>query len=103
MTNSENPKNERDDAVPLRDFVQRKELIQSGATLRNFESYSEHLPDLSEEQLHYGCDPQTSGGLLVAVDAYGIDEFLSCATSFGLKLNSFGEMQAPASQEIEFE
>lgn len=42
-----------------------------GGTHRNFDSYGEHLPQLSDEQKALLCDPQTSGGLLVAVNADG--------------------------------
>lgn len=38
-----------------------------GGTHRNFESYGEYLPQLTEDQKALLCDPQTSGGLLVAV------------------------------------
>lgn len=38
-----------------------------GGTHRNFDSYGEHLPALTEHQKAILCDPQTSGGLLVAV------------------------------------
>lgn len=64
-----------------------------GGTLRNFESYGEALPELSEKQLHYGCDPQTSGGLLVAVEPASVEEFQRSAERYGLQLNSFGEMR----------
>lgn len=39
-----------------------------GGVHRNFESYGEHLSALSESQRAIICDPQTSGGLLLAVD-----------------------------------
>lgn len=91
------------DKVPLILEAEKYRLQGSipGGTLRNFESYGEDLPGLSEKQLHYGCDPQTSGGLLVAVEPDAIEEFLSCAMSFGLQLNSFGEMQPAAAHWIE--
>jgi selenide,water dikinase len=38
-----------------------------GGTTRNFESYGHKLAPLSDEQRAVLCDPQTSGGLLVAV------------------------------------
>ena len=38
-----------------------------GGTLRNFESYGGKICELSMERRHILCDPQTSGGLLVAV------------------------------------
>ncbi|MBT8139973.1 MAG: selenide, water dikinase SelD [Gammaproteobacteria bacterium] len=84
------------DKLPLIPEAEKYRLKGSipGGTLRNFDSYGEHLPELSEKQLHYGCDPQTSGGLLVAVEPGAVDEFLSCAASNGLQLNSFGEMLA---------
>ncbi|NMH66146.1 selenide, water dikinase SelD [Shewanella salipaludis] len=40
-----------------------------GGTHRNYDSYGEHLPKLTDEQKALLCDPQTSGGLLVAVSA----------------------------------
>ena len=38
-----------------------------GGSSRNFDSYGHKLGPLSESQLNILCDPQTSGGLLVAV------------------------------------
>ncbi|MDB9869262.1 selenide, water dikinase SelD [Oceanospirillaceae bacterium] len=38
-----------------------------GGSSRNFDSYGHKLGPLSEDQLNILCDPQTSGGLLVAV------------------------------------
>lgn len=38
-----------------------------GGTLRNFDSYGHKLGTLTEEQKQILCDPQTSGGLLLAV------------------------------------
>lgn len=40
------------------------------------------------------CDPQTSGGLLVAVAAEGEAEFLAIATELGLALQPIGQMTA---------
>ncbi len=39
-----------------------------GGTHRNWKSYGHAIGDLSERQRHVLCDPQTSGGLLVAID-----------------------------------
>ena len=63
-----------------------------GGTFRNFESYGNTLSDLSEIDKHYGCDPQTSGGLLVAVEQSESAKFEACAADFGLILKPFGEM-----------
>ncbi len=42
-----------------------------GGTNRNWTSYGHHIGPLSERQRAVLCDPQTSGGLLVAVDPAG--------------------------------
>ncbi len=63
-----------------------------GGTLRNYESYGERIVALSEEQRHLLCDPQTSGGLLVAVSGEGEAEFLGVAAELGLELAPIGEL-----------
>ena len=84
------------DKLPLIPEAEKYRLKGSipGGTLRNYESYRDALPELSEKHLHYGCDPQTSGGLLVAVEPGSIEKFKLTAKNCGLRLNSFGEMQA---------
>ncbi|AYC32270.1 selenide, water dikinase SelD [Pseudomonas cavernae] len=61
-----------------------------GGTHRNFDSYGDKLAPLSEEQKLLLCDPQTSGGLLVAVSAEGEGEFLALAAELGLSLEPIG-------------
>ncbi|MEM1215682.1 MAG: selenide, water dikinase SelD [Bacteroidota bacterium] len=39
-----------------------------GGTRRNFASYGHAIAPLTDHQQHLLCDPQTSGGLLIAVD-----------------------------------
>ncbi len=46
-----------------------------GGGIRNFESYGQHISTLSHQQQHILCDPQTSGGLLVAVKCDAITSF----------------------------
>jgi len=65
-----------------------------GGTLRNFESYGHNIVEVDDIQKHYGCDPQTSGGLLVAVDPDGTEEFELCAQQNELDLISFGEFDS---------
>ena len=50
---------------PVRDYIAQGCL--PGGTTRNFESYGEKLAPLTDEQRALFCDPQTSGGLLIAV------------------------------------
>jgi selenide,water dikinase len=63
-----------------------------GGTLRNFDSYGQRIAPISEAQQHLLCDPQTSGGLLVAVAPAGEAEFLAVASELGLKLDAIGEL-----------
>ena len=52
---------------------------------------------MTEQQQKILCDPQTSGGLLVAVTPDGEDEFLRIAEAQGFQLNAIGEIKKPAS------
>jgi len=70
----------------------RKQGAIPGGCDRNFDSYGETLGEMNEKQKQYACDPQTSGGLLVAVEESGIDDFLSCAKNNGFDLESFGRL-----------
>ncbi|UVE19127.1 selenide, water dikinase SelD [Pseudomonas sp. LS44] len=63
-----------------------------GGTHRNFDSYGDKLGPLSDEQKLLLCDPQTSGGLLVAVSATGEAEFLALASELGLSLEPIGQL-----------
>ena len=66
-----------------------------GGTLRNFDSYGHKIAPLAqEEQRLLLCDPQTSGGLLVAVTPEGEAEFLTVAAGLGLVLEPIGQMTA---------
>ena len=66
-----------------------------GGTLRNFDSYGDKIaPLVQEEHKLLLCDPQTSGGLLVAVEPEGEADFLSVAQALGLALQPIGQMTA---------
>lgn len=78
----------------------RQQNAVPGGTYRNFESYGEALSPLTEQQLQYGCDPQTSGGLLVAVAPDSVTEFQSAAQAIGLNLTSFGELVTATDKQI---
>ena len=61
-----------------------------GGTDRNFDSYGHHLGPLTDAQQALLCDPQTSGGLLVAVAPDGLDAFHEATRDLNLK--SFGQL-----------
>ena len=61
-----------------------------GGTFRNYESYRSKVSGLKDEEKALFFDPQTSGGLLVAVDQTKLNEFHQLTDN--LKLESFGEI-----------
>ena len=67
-----------------------------GGAQRNFDSYGHKLGQMSELQKKILCDPQTSGGLLVAVKNDQANDFILLAKSLGLDLQSLGKL-VPAS------
>lgn len=64
--------------------------IYSGAISRNWSSYEKYVHGINDESLAALCDPQTSGGLLVAVQSEHEKEFIDFANQFGYSINSFG-------------
>lgn len=82
------------DAVPTLGPV--KEYLKlgciPGGTLRNFESYGDKIGAMTEEHKHILCDPQTSGGLLVAVDPESSAALKQVLQSAGLDLAPIGTL-----------
>jgi len=63
-----------------------------GGTHRNFDSYSEHLPRLSDKQKAIICDPQTSGGLLISVSAEAESELIELLAKHGVPSDCIGSL-----------
>lgn len=72
-----------------------------GGTLRNFDSYGEKIAPITDEQRDLLCDPQTSGGLLIAVMPEGEAEFLAVAAELGLNLSPIGRLTERQSYAVE--
>lgn len=80
--------------VPLLD----KEIIDAylaagcvpGGTNRNWASYGHKIGPITEYQRQVLCDPQTSGGLLVAVNPECSRDFQEFCREHGLTLDVFG-------------
>lgn len=62
-----------------------------GGTERNLASAGQKLGKATESQQKILCDPQTSGGLLVAVAENAVDDFLAATTVEGLTLKPIGQ------------
>jgi len=61
-----------------------------GGTHRNWDSYGHKVAPLPDRQRFLLCDPQTSGGLLVAVEPEKERDFQAEALKLGLALNAIG-------------
>lgn len=83
------------DKVPKFDFLESyiQQNSMPGGTQRNWESYGHKISAVTDDQRAILADPQTSGGLLIAVDEGKAKEFELTAKEFGLNLNSFGRLR----------
>ena len=63
-----------------------------GGTQRNWDSYGDKISPLTDHQRALLCDPQTSGGLLVAVDPAHEDDFTALAARHHLMLRPVGQL-----------
>lgn len=72
-----------------------------GGTERNFDSYGSRIAALDEDRRQLLCDPQTSGGLLVAVAPEGEAEFLAAAAELGLALQPIGQLVSRRAHAVE--
>ena len=92
------------DAVPtlpaIHDYLEMG--CSPGGAQRNFDSYGHKVAPLSNVQQKILCDPQTSGGLLIAVSENGVEGFLQTAESLGLSLQPIGQLSPidPTSPDI---
>ena len=81
------------DKIPLlpkvHDYL--KQACIPGGTHRNWDSYGDKVQLRSDEDKFILCDPQTSGGLMIAVTPSAIAELKSLLAKQGLQVDSFGK------------
>lgn len=83
------------DKVPVLKDVQPyidQECIPGG-THRNWESYGHHVRLSREDQKILLCDPQTSGGLLIAIEDNAVPELETLLRQHNMDLTPFGKMR----------
>jgi selenide,water dikinase len=74
----------------LEGYIEQKSM--PGGTGRNWDSYGQKISPVSDRQKAILADPQTSGGLLVAVDEKQRVQFERQASDVGLHLQPFGKL-----------
>lgn len=74
----------------LQKYIDQKVL--PGGLFRNFKSYGHKVHDLTEQQKTVLCDPQTSGGLLIAVAPEGVAEVTEFMQSIEHPFYEIGEL-----------
>ncbi|MDB5777161.1 MAG: Selenide,water dikinase [Herbaspirillum sp.] len=72
-----------------------------GGTQRNFDSYADRIGAIGETQKQLLSDPQTSGGLLVAVTPEGNADFLAVAAELGMTLAPIGHLVERQTRAVE--
>ena len=89
-------------AMPLLDAVEEYRQLGCipGGTRRNFDSYGQKLGPMTQSQEDILCDPQTSGGLLVAVDVNSVDQVIELAERNGSELWRIGEIVEQSGQPL---
>ncbi len=89
-------------AIPFLPHVEEYRALGCipGGTWRNHSSYGHRIAPLPPERVEFLCDPQTSGGLLVAVRPEAEEEFLQVARRHGLDLASLGELMEPDREHL---
>ena len=90
------------DAVPLlpRALDYLAQGCIPGGTHRNYDSYGEHLPTLTDHQKAILCDPQTSGGLLVAVSSEAEAELVALLNANQIEPICIGSLEAPTAASV---
>lgn len=82
------------DKVPKFDFLESyiQQNSMPGGTTRNWESYGGKISGVSDYQKAILADPQTSGGLLVAVEESKASEFEKILVKHGNSAKPFGRL-----------
>lgn len=82
------------DKVPklpyIEDYLAQKSF--PGGTIRNWDSYGHKVAPVSELQKFILADPQTSGGLLIAVEPDAQEEFEALMEDRGFELQALGQL-----------
>ncbi len=81
-------------AIPRMNGVEEfmKQFVYPDNTTRNYSAYSDKVKGMEGMEFVLLCDPQTSGGLLVAVDPDSVPEFTSLLRQHHIPAEPIGEI-----------
>lgn len=89
-------------AVPLMAGVKElaAKFVYADNTMRNWKSYESKVAGIGSESLLTLCDPQTSGGLLVAVAPEAEQQFLALAAGKNTSVFKVGSMKKAGEKRV---
>ncbi|WP_208120200.1 selenide, water dikinase SelD [Spirabiliibacterium pneumoniae] len=85
--------------LPDLDYYLEKGCIPGGSK-RNFDSYGHLIAPMTEKQRAILCDPQTSGGLLIAVSDEAVEAVKQLAAESGVALYGIGELSELSDNDV---
>lgn len=85
--------------IPSLGFYLEQECFPGG-TQRNWKSYGHKIGEITEAQRYVLADPQTSGGLLVAVTEEACESFEQLLRDLNLPSNAFGRLKASEGADL---
>lgn len=77
------------------------QMIYADNTMRNWKAYSEKVIGINGEALLTLCDPQTNGGLLIAVDPKELEKVMTDLKTEGFASYNIGYLSQFSGKEIE--
>jgi selenide,water dikinase len=82
------------DTIPLFEGVKNfaQQFIYPDNTMRNWNAYKDNVEGISGESLLTLCDPQTNGGLLIAVSSAALNDFEKIANQYKQQFFIIGEL-----------
>ena len=63
-----------------------------GGSTRNYDSYGHKIAPISDQQKQILCDPQTSGGLLIAIDSDGEEQLIALLKQQKITIHHIGHL-----------
>ena len=88
--------------IPMMNRVKElaAKFIYTDNTMRNWKAYEKKTEGISGESLLTLCDPQTSGGLLIAINPIYENEFVSLANAANIKTDKIGKMKIKSAVRV---